>query len=413
MPSSKIKDVEVDWIEVSRVITSKVRLLKALEEVLSKLPVVEKFDSYTDFHDEIEVIRICENSKKRIWDKAYKARYLGLLNVVLDLKKQGWDFKIENKRIYGARPSNNHVDNRTIRKIQFHAQRNEQLREETVQRFIKEVESPKYFKGDRVSIMSVMEDGRNLVKKIESLQKTVNKLSIKQFVDPYIELVTENKKCGFTGIKLTDIWRYFRYTWTNPSQSVPGRSMPILIRDRATKYHSIIGIAALSSSAMQLSSRDSYIGWSIEKLEEKITNTKKITKFQNWAKDIIGSAIGEIYIDDLLKDKLIKTADLINPNKKLLVELKDISKRSKDQHYKNSSASDFKKDRNTSDNDLYNEKFWKKESESSLFLSKRCEELSKLLKLRLVIKEFESDYGKRWADKAIVTSKGKNSSKIL
>src|SRR4051812_28501983 len=46
----------------------------------------------------------------------------------------------------------------------------------------------------------------------------------------------------FTGLRLMDVWRYFRHTWTNQYTSVPGRTMVFLVRDRASENHPVIGI---------------------------------------------------------------------------------------------------------------------------------------------------------------------------
>jgi hypothetical protein len=66
--------------------------------------------------------------------------------------------------------------------------------------------------------------------------------------------------CRETGLRLSDIWRYFRHTWVNIYRSVPGRNLMVLVRDRAVSNHPIVGIAALASSVIQQSIRDKWIG---------------------------------------------------------------------------------------------------------------------------------------------------------
>jgi S-DNA-T family DNA segregation ATPase FtsK/SpoIIIE len=38
-----------------------------------------------------------------------------------------------------------------------------------------------------------------------------------------------------------DIWRYFRLTWSTPSESTPGRTIKYLIRDAAHPNHAVMG----------------------------------------------------------------------------------------------------------------------------------------------------------------------------
>ena len=46
-----------------------------------------------------------------------------------------------------------------------------------------------------------------------------------------LQLVEADKRCELTGVKLADIWRYFRFTWSLPYNTSPGRNLYFLIRD--------------------------------------------------------------------------------------------------------------------------------------------------------------------------------------
>ena len=63
----------------------------------------------------------------------------------------------------------------------------------------------------------------------------IQKDKILNVIMPYAQIVDSSAICLETGLKLNEIWRYFRYTWSIPTRSVPGRAMPILIRDSAKK----------------------------------------------------------------------------------------------------------------------------------------------------------------------------------
>src|SRR5208282_1990218 len=124
------------------------------------------------------------------------------------------------------------------------------------------------------SIFSVMRDGRELsreLRAVQSLERNEEKLErLGSIVSPYLQLVTENGICEHTGLRLRDIWRYFRHTWVNSYKSVPGRSMSILVRDRAAANCPVIGIAALGSSVAQQRLRDVQIGWDEDTMVDTI-----------------------------------------------------------------------------------------------------------------------------------------------
>ena len=80
-------------------------------------------------------------------------------------------------------------------------------------------------------------------------------------VDPYVQICTPDAVDEYTGLRLQDVWRYARYTWSLPYDTVPGRRMLVLIRDRSRPRHPVVALGALSSSAVQITVRDRAIGW--------------------------------------------------------------------------------------------------------------------------------------------------------
>lgn len=80
-------------------------------------------------------------------------------------------------------------------------------------------------------------------------------------VDPYVEVCTPDAVDAYTGLRLQDVWRYARYTWSLPYDTVPGRRMLVLVRDRSRPRHPVVALGALSSSAVQITVRDRAIGW--------------------------------------------------------------------------------------------------------------------------------------------------------
>jgi hypothetical protein len=109
---------------------------------------------------------------------------------------------------------------------------------------------PSEFKGHFVSVLSLMRDGGELATRLREVQARAldDPRLLRSVIDPYVEIVAPGLQCAQTGLQLSDIWRYFRHTWSNQYTTTPGRTMALLVRDRAAPYHPIIGIGALASS---------------------------------------------------------------------------------------------------------------------------------------------------------------------
>jgi hypothetical protein len=101
-----------------------------------------------------------------------------------------------------------------------------------------------------------MRDGEDLSEKLEQIRQLDNPEVqadlLARAIRPYIQVVETDAICAQTGLRLNDIWRYFRHTWVTSYKSVPGRSVNILIRDAAVVNHPLIGIASLASSVADL-----------------------------------------------------------------------------------------------------------------------------------------------------------------
>ena len=108
-------------------------------------------------------------------------------------------------------------------------------------------------------ISELIADGEELAIRLERAHN--GEIELSEAVRPYLQLVVENERDDFTGIKTSEIWRYFRLTWSTPAETTPGRTMQYLIRDAAHPMHAVMGIASLENCAVQITCRDDYIGW--------------------------------------------------------------------------------------------------------------------------------------------------------
>ena len=127
-----------------------------------------------------------------------------------------------------------------------------QLKKPSVQDFIHKMERTRLFKGQPVSIFSLYADGEELANDLVAVQNLSDEEerteAICRVIQPYLQQVTPDARCEYTGFLLNDVWRYIRHTWSIPYNATPGRNIFYLVRDTARPFHPIIGIAALGSS---------------------------------------------------------------------------------------------------------------------------------------------------------------------
>ena len=193
-------------------------------------------------------------------------KYMASISLLKDLWLQGWQFKAESGKLYLFMNEENFDDKAHIR-YRLSAERNAQFKTESIKKFIIKMETPRLFKGEEISIKNLIGNKNILIRRIREGGK---------ICDPYIQLVIQGKD-EYTGIELSDIWRYFRYTWTIPYKTMPGRNLFYLVRDRAQKYHPIIGIFALGNSVLNLSVRDEDIGWTVEAIKRTMQQKEDIS----------------------------------------------------------------------------------------------------------------------------------------
>ena len=128
-------------------------------------------------------------------------------------------------------------------------------------------------KTKRQSILLLVADGQELRARLEpalAADGDERAARLAGAVRPYLQLVEADEPDTHTGIKLGEIWRYFRYTWSLPAISIPGRQLFYLVRDEAHPHHAVMGIAALSNCAIQMRERDNFIGWTTEAFVERV-----------------------------------------------------------------------------------------------------------------------------------------------
>lgn len=339
-------------------------------------------------NDALEVLRVdfIKAVGKSRYQEAPALLAAGL--VIIDLAVQGWPLCVDANVVKVQPPEQSevgHADEKRRVRQQELVKRNSQLRQPSVLRFITSMEQVRLHQGKFVSIYSLMRDGRELVSALlgaRQLEGTERDADLARAIDPYLQFVRSNADtCEFTGLRLMDVWRYFRHTWSNQYMSVPGRSMQFLVRDRAAPNHPVIGICALSSPIMQIRERDNWIGWSPEAFLERVRRepTEKLAK---WLVATLNDAVDQIYADDLIEDAVVTVPEIVNPTLAIVDRLLEESIWCRKLHHRFVQRSEHK----GRQSNLHNAAHWHDRARTHLFRSKRALSLATLLKARIAIK---------------------------
>jgi hypothetical protein len=316
-------------------------------------------------------------------------KYMVLCNLVLDFAAHDWTVKTENREIYLRSKPVSGNDSPEAAKDQTRAkhliERDAQLLEPSVRDFVLAAERRRLTSKGWHSIYSVMRSGEELALRLRDTLSTPDgdhrAEQLAQTIDPYLQFVTPDAVCAETGLQLNTIWRYFRHTWVNIYRSVPGRSIMVLVRDRGTAGHPVIGIAALGSSVVQQSVRDKWIGWDTQGAAATLCALPR-RKLLKWLSKQLRTHIAAIYKKDLLSDRVLTTEDLTNPSDELIARLRRESARAIELHRKYPQAAAHK--RNSSATGVGD---WITMARTPLFRSKRCKQLAILLSARKAINE--------------------------
>ena len=207
-------------------------------------------------------------------------------------------------------------------------ERDAQLLQPPTRRFIRGMERRRLYGGSWCSIFSLMRDGRDLAPRLQRAGAAppgpARTKMLRACIDPYIQVVGPNDNCPFTGLRLFDVWRYFRHTWTTPYFSTPGRKVWFLVRDRAAPNHAVVGIGALGSAIVQLTPRDQWIGWTWPMFLEKL-NGNPTARWARWLERSLARLIDGIYVKDLVSDNVITRSALRRPTSHDITRLRELA----------------------------------------------------------------------------------------
>lgn len=291
-------------------------------------------------------------------------------HAAIDLVDQGWTVRVDRLGPLFCPPAartDRDAEKDRIR-TQEHLRRDEQLRKPSVRRFVLGMERPHPHGDQLVSIFDLMRDGRELAEALKADPSGRNAIV------PYVQVV-DDSSCELTGFKLRDVWRYFRHTWSNAYATVPGRSMPILVRDAATPHHAVIGLAAISSPVVQIAERDTWMGWETDQFLRDL-RANPSDKLARWIGYRIHSQQDEIYVDDILKDGILQPSDLAKPTHDAIARLKADAERHRQRHHRSATIREVRNIKHDA---------WVVRAETDLFRSKRSAALAEALDIRMIL----------------------------
>lgn len=312
--------------------------------------------------------------------------------VLCDLARQRWCIRVRNRKVEVCPPAELRTDPKAekerVRRQEL-IKRNEQLEQPSVRRFIQDMERQRLYRGRFVSIFSLMRDGRELAAALRATQQLTGEQrtnALRLVIDPYLQFVTEDARCDFTGFRLQDVWRYFRHTWSNQYTSTPGRTMAFLVRDRAAPLHPVVGIASIGSPIMQIKERDAWIGWHPTAFFRHALENPS-PKLGEWLRRVVKNAIAEIFIGDFVEEALVSIAEIRHPSPDMLARLRSYGDEQRRLHHRFVRAQEHKANgsaRSEGNNDLH----WMAKAQTHLFRSKRALTLAELLRARLTIDRY-------------------------
>jgi hypothetical protein len=381
-------DKEREWTTLSPTLEEGKRSQRLTTEFAAHARAIAKVPRDEAYEEAIDELRsaFVDGAKLSGWPERQALIAAGL--VLTDLAIQGWELRSQ-RGLVQLRPPAQVSEDRAAEKARIRRQelvkRDAQLRQPPAQKFIQTKERSQLFNGKFVSIFSLMRDGRELAEGLRRARGAAGDdrgRALADVIDPYLQFVTsEDAVCSFTGLRLMDVWRYFRHTWSNQYTSVPGRSMAFLVRDRAASCHPVIGIGALSSPVMQIRERDAWIGWHPDTFLASVRERPTL-EIAKWLTEIVDGAIAEIYVDDFVEDGVLTKRELAAPNERLIGQLRDISESEREAHHRYARGRDVKKSRPARPGPDW----WVQQARTHLFKSKRALALATYLHLREALK---------------------------
>lgn len=324
-------------------------------------------------------------------DEAWSLPMRAVALLLADLMDQGWDIRTDEDNIRLQPPGirlvgESLVESKARLRKALQTGRDRQLRDSGTRQFVDRMHRVVLRSQGQSSVADIVDDGAQLAERLRPfLGLTGEKASValKAVIDPEIEFCEEGARCGTTGLRLMDIWRYFRHTWSLEYRSTPGRQMAVLVRNAANPKRPVIGIAMLTSPVVRVRSRDDWIGWNPEPFLQRLRSG-----VIDPAKGLLALA-GRVErsIEEIRWDDLVTPDELAVPSERTILRLEQRSaganasrQRELEEVFSQAqeASESVRSQRDVMRGDLASVD-WRAASEEVLFVRKRAETLSALL----------------------------------
>ena len=335
------------------------------------------------FFDLVSELRLKSEQPGTTTDSLKFKTFCSLLADLVDL---GWSIEITRKGFEISPPKYVKSDEAKIkaRNSNWRAAEND-IRNLQDVTFINKLRKPPVGSKNK-SIDLLVDNGdelKKLFEEVNSLKDENKKVeALKKIIKPEIQHCFLDEICSFTGLRLMDIWRYFRLTWSMPYQTSNARTMPFLVRNGARPNKPIIGIFQLVNPFFNNTGRNSFLRWDnyLSAAQEIKNKNLTVDELADAFLQIIDKSLKETRYDDLIDDQnLIK-----KPTQKVITKLTDLAEQYRIEETEEEKIQ-FKKIKIKTRREV--ETPLSKSSEK-MYLKKRSKRLSKLLFARMIFNEY-------------------------
>ena len=335
------------------------------------------------FFDLVSELRLKSEQPGTTTDSLKFKTFCSLLADLVDL---GWSIEITRKGFEISPPKYVKSDEAKIkaRNSNWRAAEND-IRNLQDVTFINKLRKPPVGSKNK-SIDLLVDNGdelKKLFEEVNSLKDENKKVeALKKIIKPEIQHCFLDEICSFTGLRLMDIWRYFRLTWSMPYQTSNARTMPFLVRNGARPNKPIIGIFQLVNPFFNNTGRNSFLRWDnyLSAAQEIKNKNLTVDELADAFLQIIDKSLKETRYDDLIDDQnLIK-----KPTQKVITKLTDLAEQYRIEETEEEKIQ-FKKIKIKTRREV--ETPLTKSSEK-MYLKKRSKRLSKLLFARMIFNEY-------------------------
>lgn len=256
--------------------------------------------------------------------------YEAAARVLVDLVRLGWQVReegygielvAERPRLGRLTPEQILAEKRRTQAM-FLPTVQAQLSEPAVRDLARRLEKPSSRSGKK-PVSCLIADGSELHARLLAARQNSEDVDdpLATAIRPYLQWVTADGVDEFTGHSLREIWRYFRYSWSIPQFSTPGRQLLYLVRDAAHPCHAVMGIIGLNNGALQMGEdREYHLGWSLKALRERlqaIESSESLVAEYEWMQEQLTAAL-----EDIDPDTLATADELANPDSEMIARLR-------------------------------------------------------------------------------------------